>query len=317
MAKAKKPAPRPPATSAANDPTQRAINSFLNSIPTAQPAQNASNTPQPIGVNPDTTYPPRKGPQYEGTVGQAVPFMTSLKQRDKALRKPLYFDGMQTGLGLQDFPQSIPDIARLQESLVQAGLLKAGSYAPGQWDTLSGKAFAEILADANINNGISWQEALAARLGAAAKGELLAKASRVRQPLVVKLTSPDQIAQVANNAGKTLHGTYLSPEQMAAFTQAYQQQEQQYQTSAYASTGFNPATGQQDPQQLDPNTGLPIEAQGAGGIVTKQPDITSASEAAIRNQNPNQFMANTFTDRLDEILNKFKSNASAGQVGPI
>jgi hypothetical protein len=236
----------------------------------------------------------------------------------------LYVEGDQYGgPNVAGFPMDAAGRAKLQYEMIQAGLLnpKTGTtvFVPGEWDTSSANAFAELLATSN-QQGTPWSATLSNRISVAQKNNSLAKDATVRQrtPLVTRLTDPVQIAQAVNAAGKTNHGTYLSPDQLAAFTATYQAQEAKYQSDAYAATGFDPATGQQDPGQIDPATGQPIPAAGQGGIVAKAPDLASAADLATRTTDPNKFKANTFTDRLNEVLSGLNNTpSSATQVGPL
>jgi hypothetical protein len=211
---------------------------------------------------------------------------------------PTYFAGDESGGGVPGFPTDPDGIKQLQDHLVAIGYLKAGTYIPSQWNTVSSSAYAQLLAEAN-HSGNDWQTQLNTDLSAASKEQALQKPLQ-RTPLVVRLTDPTQIADTVNQVAKDLHGTYMSPDQLANFTAQYQQNEQQYQTQAYNATGFNPATGQQDVARgTDPG------AIGAD-VVGKPPEITSAAKAAVIADNPNQFKANTFTDRLDEILGSLR-----------
>lgn len=214
---------------------------------------------------------------------------------------PLYKDGDQ----YRELPTSREDMIALQRSLVSAGYVSSGDAARmvlGSPDPITVAAFRSLLITSNIS-GNHWQSALASRLADAAANPPEAT-HRAHTPLVLRPDNPVDIAAAANKAGATLNGTYLTPDEIAQFTKAYQGQENAYSTAAYAATGYDPVSGQYD-AGFDPTA-----VSGTPGEAVKPPTAENAASDLLRSSHPNEVAANDFTANLGTILATLKQNSN-------
>lgn len=197
---------------------------------------------------------------------------------------PNYYTGDEYG-SVPGFPTKMPDIAQLQQYLVQAGLLDDKKTIYGQWDAVSAKAFASILGSAN-QQGTDWQDTLAQRLTLADQQGLLDRQdTSTRAPLQVKYTNPEDLKATAQNVAQTLYGGNLSEDDLAKFVTSYQSMESQAQTTSY----------NQAP---------------TGGAVTAPPDPSVAVESQIRADHPDQVAATQFGARMKDIIGTFTGNGT-------
>lgn len=262
----------------------------------------------PKGFTRTVAVPDTSGPTMEGLALGVPSDVASSKYKTIG---PQYYQGDEWGGGLKNFPTNPDDVGRLQGMLEKIGYLKPGTYIPTVWNAVSAQAFANILKEANAA-GKDWVDQTTADLTAVDKSGALDAAQRHRNPLTIKLSDPATIAETVNGVAKDLHGTYMSPDEIARFTTQYQQSESAYQSQVYNASGFNPVTGQQDTSGLDS-----VDPGQAGvDVVTKAPDMQALASQTIRNAHPEQFQANTFTDRLNEILAGLRGAPTTTQVGP-
>jgi hypothetical protein len=97
---------------------------------------------------------------------------------------------------------------------------------------------------------------------------------------------------------------------METFTAAYQTMEKARQEAKYIAEGGDLETGMKDP----------MNATGTTITNLTEADFKAQLDKTVRETHPNEFKANTFTDRLDEILGGIRGPAtstSATQVGPL
>jgi hypothetical protein len=152
-------------------------------------------------------------------------------------------------------------IARLQAALYRAGVFTSeDSFVIGRWDDASKAAYRKVLGFAN-ESGMDEREALNkwAELQAA---DPTGGQRSSRAPLVAKVSNPIDIGAAANKVMQQTAGRSMSPQELAAFTAAYQQSEMAAQRSAYNMAG------------------------GPGGTVTDTPDITTYAAEQARKNDP-------------------------------
>jgi hypothetical protein len=142
-------------------------------------------------------------------------------------------------------------IRELQRQLAYVGLFdQNASIIPGDWGEETASAFRRLLAYSN-QHGMTYRTALTqlrskveAAGGPAAGGKMmidefgnLVPASDAlaeqRPPLLTRTTDPRTVGIVAREVSMNLLGQALSPDQVNAFTQAYNQMEVARQQEAY------------------------------------------------------------------------------------
>lgn len=211
------------------------------------------------------------------------------------------------------FKHTTPAIrANIQMMMYRAGGLYKNSYAPFPGAPLTQQdinAFRGFIIGVASNPA---QGSAAELLSQAAEaGDAMGtNAGRQHTPLVMKITDPRDVEYAANQLSQQMHGTYLNPDQMKVLQASYSMMEQAYQKQSYEATGYNPLTGQQD-QGFTPG-----EQAGAVPTVTQPADIKTLADKMIREDNPNQFKANTFTDRMHEILAAIHGSNSINSAEP-
>jgi hypothetical protein len=174
---------------------------------------------------------------------------------------PRYFDGDQW------LPAQLPpdQLANLQKKMVSAGLLKSGEAQLGIWDTNSMNAYTKLLAYANAS-GYDAQTALdrwdSSHTATGDQGT-------PRQPLVTKLSNPDDLKAVFRKAGIETLGIGFSSDQIDQMVNSYQQQERETQQQQYAMTGYGSST-----------------EPGPGGEITAPPSPDAYAVTQARQQDP-------------------------------
>jgi hypothetical protein len=171
---------------------------------------------------------------------------------------------------------SVEDRVALQRAMAGAGLLK-GEYRNGIWDDKSRSAYANLLEFANAS-GLTWQQALnqwagATRIGGRGGGG----GGRARAPLTVKVSSPEDLAEIFNQTARTVLGRRLTPEESQRFVNAYQGVEKQVQQQAYRTAP-------------------------AGGQITEPPSPDVFAEKRIREQSPGEASAHDLAMQFDNFL---------------
>lgn len=202
------------------------------------------------------------------------------------------------------------DRARVQDMMYRAGGLYSKKYHPIPGAPLTKQdidAFRKFLIGVASNPA---QGRTGELLDQSAKaGDALGEIQNdnsVYKPLVRQVSNPMDIQDVANKVGKELHGTYLSADQLKVFTSAYQTMEKAYQEQVYTDKGGDLNTGWMDPDNAVATTAI------------KPASVASMADTAVRTQNPTEFKANTFTDRLNVILDSLRGpGGNPTQVGPL
>ena len=134
-----------------------------------------------------------------------------------------YFDGDEW----KPASLSPAKVAELQRQMAQAGLFgPKGKYRNGVWDKDSAAAYAEVLAYANAS-GMDKDTALKRYQAAPADP------GAGREPLVKRLTNPDDLRATFETVARTKLGRKLAPGEVDRFVQAYQAQEGGAQEAAY------------------------------------------------------------------------------------
>lgn len=245
------------------------------------------------------------GTQYLGgaeTVPAHNEFDTTPSGGRIAVQTPGYVKGDQIKL----LPHNTEDLITLQKALVQAGYVSdtdAQRMVLGSPDQITTGAFSKLLATANFM-GSDWRSALGSRLALAAQAPPQQQLQKI-PPLTISVTNPDDIKAVAQNAAKTLNGTYMDDGQLNSFIQAYQAQERAYQTQQYQ---------QQYSVMGNDANGRPVGTYGPGGEATAPATgagLEQELEAQIRQAQPNEVASNAFTAHLNTLLGAATQNASA------
>jgi len=206
----------------AGEPSVRDILAQLGSVGPAEQRRS------PIGVPGD--YAARVEREYgnpNGEIGGGVGTRT-------VSIAPRYFDGDEWR------PANLPPdrIAEQQRALVDAGLLAEKDYHAeiGSWGQRSVDAYARLLQNANAT-GLSADEALGTLQSAAAARGKAPDPSRVPEPLVIRLTNPDDIKALANDVSVRRLGRRLSDDQLERHVAAWQSSEREAQERQYQMTG--------------------------------------------------------------------------------
>lgn len=225
--------------------------------PTSQ--QQQQDTRRPLGVPSGYTLPsqPREvrveGRGWIGTQGPVNPV--------------LYFEGDDL------LPSTFPaeDIAALQRSLVQAGLLD-DDFRLGVWDPVSVRAYRTLLEYANAS-GTTWNDALV-RWQAATPFE---DPGAGRAPLTTRVTNPADLRALLRELSPAIMGARLRPEEEERFIAAYQAQERGTQQSAY-------------------------DIAPTGGTVTDVANPQVAAEAFIRQEQPVEAGSKDVEQAIDSVM---------------
>lgn len=244
------------------------VDAILKAI---QAGNTSTQVSQPLGV-PYYVIDPATGQPYKDASGQQVrwgaPVTSTTTEDDLRYRggrpgthqiagtstqyvAPRYFDGAQW------LPAQLPpdQLASLQRRMVTAGLLKSGEAQLGVWDTASVTAYTKLLEYANasgLDNAAAldrWEAAHAADPNAG------------RAPLQVKVTNPDELAQVFRAAVINTRGEGWASDKIQQMVNAYQGIESGAQQQAY-------------------------NMQDTGGTVVAPPSAQSFAETQVRQQDP-------------------------------
>lgn len=213
---------------------------------------------------------------------------------------PRYYAGAENWPAKTDM--SPDQISKLQDQLVQAGQLDSG-FQRGVWDDGSATALGKIMASAN-NTGSDWPTALQhfmdsepmiidKKTGLARKrlpGESASGATRA--PLSLRLSNPDDLASVANDAAMKRLGRTFTQEELNKFVTSYHSAETGTQTADY-------------------------NAQAAGGSATATPTSATAANKFAEQVDPVAAQARNvlpLVASIDQFLKSggAMSNAQAG-----
>lgn len=137
------------------------------------------------------------------------------------------------------------DIARLQQALIAAGLLRSNNMvAAGAWGQSERTAFKKLLTFANLN-GITWQEALqvysdsAARGMATGQGYGSSMAGPEEPQFQAQVTNPDDLRLALKDASAALRaGGGFDEATIERLVQVYQAAEVEDQRAAFAQEAF-------------------------------------------------------------------------------
>jgi len=158
---------------------------------------------------------------------------------------PRYF----TGDDLLPATLSPEKIALLQRDLVNAGLIGPKTkFRLGVWDDASRSAFRNLLEYANAS-GLDQKQALqrygqAEQMGGAGSDG----AGSTRQPLVTKVTNPDDLRAVADTVARAKLGRKLAPDEVDRFVKAFQGREAGAQAAYNADPTGGTVTDAPNPQ---------------------------------------------------------------------
>jgi hypothetical protein len=192
-------------------------------------------------------------PAAPSTARRAVrPEMTPPPERMPEVIPPRYKEGDQYRLrGVA------PEIrAMFQAEMDRAGLYAKGkSYVLGDWQENDSEAYAKLLKFAN-RYGYTDQEAItqmrtltaderaAAGLGGSGGA---GGTGTTRQPLVVSLSHPDDIRNLADTTARKTLGRKLTADQLTNFVAAYQNMQRESQAAEYNTTSGS-TTAARDPE---------------------------------------------------------------------
>jgi hypothetical protein len=181
-------------------------------------------------------------PAPASTARRAVrPEMTPPPERMPEAVPPRYKEGDQYRLrGLA------PEMrAMFQTEMDRAGLYGKGQrYVLGDWQETDSEVYAKLLKFANRYGytdaealeqmrTLSAEERAAAGLGGAGRGG--AGAGAAREPLVVSLSHPDDIRDLADRTARKSLGRKLTADQLSNFVSAYQSMQRESQSAAYGA----------------------------------------------------------------------------------
>lgn len=137
----------------------------------------------------------------------------------------------------------------LQIGLVQSGILKYGSFAPGAPDVNTKKAISKLLGEANAT-GMRWSDYLDERIAQSQKDGFSPSQAAQRAPLSIQLSNPDTIkSQVTNDATNLLGSSAAAGDPQHYVDEIHNQQIAQ-QTTDY-NAGLVPKTVSTDPATTD------------------------------------------------------------------
>lgn len=258
----------------ASGSSQSTVDQLLKNGPQIGPTSNTANT------EPTSPY---AGNVPNATIRVPVPVLHGAWSPSTMLA-----NGYKKGDQFALLPTNSADLTTLQQALVQAGYLNQGDVIYGSPDAKTVSAFEQLLATANLS-GVTWQNALGARLAAASQQ---APAGVKTPPLTIALTNPDDIKAVAQKTAQTLLGQNLPDDALNAFVSNYQAAETKYQTDQYY-------------QQYQPGVGY-----GPGGTTTQAPNLASAAEQQIRSTNPIGVSAYGIGSKVMAALDSLRSTGN-------
>lgn len=190
-------------------------------------------------------------------------------------RRPQYYAGDEIAPGSWGGEA----IVELQLALEAANLLSP-PYQKGVYDAKTKEAYASLLAHANYN-AISSTSALydlQERVKQYGKTD-----TKTREPLVVSISNPEQVAELASQVAVRTIGRRLSSEEASRYAQAYNELERSYQTSRYEMSG----------------SGLP---GGPGGEVVDPGSPATFTETQIRQNNPEEVSQQNYRQNFNSFL---------------
>lgn len=183
-----------------------------------------------------------------------------------------------------------PDqIADLQRALIAAGLIDPkATISLGYYDITTRTAYRELLTTANAS-GMDRSQALQMALTAPRQGPGIKETPR--QPLVMKLSNPDDLRAVFRKAIIDELGQGWSSDQIDQMVTDYQARETEVQQQQYAMTGFGSAT-----------------EPGPGGTLTPPPSPDVYAAAKAREQDPElaqEHDALGFVGQFNDLVGKW------------
>lgn len=232
--------------------------------------------------------------------------------------------------------------SQVQQAMLDRGLFgsKKPNVALGSWDNESASAFKQVLAYANAT-GKDWQDALQS-MPVLSDDELAAadgtKGSK-RQINQIKLSNPQDLAQVFKNAAADLLGSAPPQEEIDKFVRAYQNSEREEQQTAIAQQAAAQRNSSvvrvgPDGQPIDRPAGtdygegvLPDSAAGVNVAVqptdaagndlvetTSAPTAATAAADAIKKAHPGQYGATQLAGTFDKFLSILGGMSSPGST---
>lgn len=174
---------------------------------------------------------------------------------------PRYYEGAE----LAPATASAEDIAGIQAALVEAGALK-GKYRIGIWDEATKNAYKSVLELAN-QQGTDDIGAMRLLANSPEADPTAGAAAKARAPLQVRLSNPDDLRNVFEDAFRQAYGRKMRPEELGSFVADYQAKERAVQEQAYAMD--------------DPNN-------PQGGTIVEPPSASAAAQYAAESVNPTE-----------------------------
>lgn len=183
--------------------------------------------------------------------------------------------------------QSPAEIANLQRSLAQAGLLDA--FHMGVWDDPTAAAFEQVLAYAN-QTGLPWERALRQMLQGDIttvdeNGNLISGAGGGAGgggQLQIRVSDPATLRATFKQTAAAMRGQALSDQQIENMVAAYQAVERRSQEHAYAASEAAGATGRFE--------------------IVDPPDPQTWAEEEVRRIDPSGVMTRDTLDRMDQFF---------------
>lgn len=208
-------------TSAGYNPDSASQNATISKS-ASSPGLDDEESRNPIGVPPDYNPPVR--------IDRGNIFSPS----SDYITNPLLGQPPQYFYGDEKIPAGYPieTRIRMQQDLIDAGVLDLKSgYRVGEWDVETQKAYATVLARANMT-GQSYQQSLSElKLNVQQYGK--PRDTRTIQPGIIELTNPRQISNLADEVSVRVLGRRLDPSEAQRFAETYNQMEREYQQRAY------------------------------------------------------------------------------------
>lgn len=174
--------------------------------PPSDQEEEGQRSPNPIGVpnqvyNEDTdTWEPWTADVQISEPGLQDRRVQQRSGRDLTRRDmpPQYHDGDQDRFGTMGFEETL----RLQEKLVEAGVLDPGDFSPGTWDNASANAMKEIMGIAN-RHGTSWESSLDRMVEV---NKQIGQEAVDEEILEIKPFTPPSYEEMAETARGTIEG---------------------------------------------------------------------------------------------------------------
>lgn len=170
-------------------------------------------------------------------------------------------------------------IADLQRKMVDAGLLKKGTFQLGSWDDASRAGYVELLTEANASGGDAGSVLTQLQTNRKMFG-----ATSQKSPFQPVITAPEDIrAMVEATQVKTL-GRRLSPAELSAYVTSYQQYQRDVQRQNYDLQGAG-----------DPEAARPGDLRDAASV-------DSWAEQKVRAEHPDEAQAHDLRGNYDTFI---------------